>query len=669
MTTPPTHDAEFFELQSALAGEYSLERELGRGGMGVVYLAREVQLERLVAIKVLNPALAASPDARERFLREARTAANLSHPNIVPIHRVGEAKGFVYFVMTYIDGETLGARIREKGPLTANVAAKLLRETAWALGHAHDHNVVHRDVKPDNILIERESGRALVTDFGIAQVGPRPDAVAERRAPSAEPEPLAERRAPSAEPVPSRIMGTAHWMSPEQGQGAPVDARSDLYSLGVVGHYALTGRVPFDGATAGAIIAQHAHAPRPVLIETPGVPRMLAEAMDRCLRREPASRFSSARELADALEADAVSRLDFPAPIRAWLQARSPLRPVLIVWAVLGGIFLLSAGLDIASKDLQLWPYLLLPAGLTLIPLVTLFGYHLSQTRRALLAGYSLSDLRLALEKWVDANREDHIFSVAGLPAWMRYVRTGMWTLIGAFVAGMVAALTSSIPRFMMSAFASPFAYLGMAAAGSALLATSLGIPLGGGPGRMMLDGALTNWFWGSRVGQWLGRQLARGRTAPMRVTNRPTEAALSVAALELFEALPKAHRKELGELPEVVKRLESRAIEMRRHVEDLSALLARAERDASLEEVTRERAVRKQLVESREKAKRELGTTVAALETIRIGLLKLNGGVDVATTITDLIERAHSAAGDLDRLAAAANELDIAFPDPVTHA
>src|SRR6185503_3353343 len=126
-------DAEFLSLQPALAGEYSIERELGRGGMGIVYLAREVQLERLVAIKVLPPALAERPGFRERFLREARTAAQLSHPNIVPIHRVGEAGGFVFFVMAYVDGETLGNRVRTRGPLDAAAAARVMREVAWAL--------------------------------------------------------------------------------------------------------------------------------------------------------------------------------------------------------------------------------------------------------------------------------------------------------------------------------------------------------------------------------------------------------------------------------------------------------------------------------------------------------------------------------------------------------
>ncbi len=301
MNNPYALDGDFVALQQALAGEYSLERELGRGGMGVVYLAREVQLERFVAIKVLSPFLAAKPDSRARFLREARTSANLAHPNIVPIHRVGEAGGYVFFVMTYIDGETLGARIREHGPLTPAPAARLLREVAWALGHAHDHAVIHRDVKPDNILIDRETGRALVTDFGIARVGTH-----------------------DTGEDGAKIMGTAHFMSPEQGSGATVDSRSDLYSLGVVGHYALTARVPFDGPNASAIIAKHIDEPPPQLADVPAVPRLLAQAVDRCLRKDPAARYNTAKDLADALETDAMQRLDVPAPIRVWLGVAEP---------------------------------------------------------------------------------------------------------------------------------------------------------------------------------------------------------------------------------------------------------------------------------------------------------------------------------------------------------
>src|SRR5512144_1936568 len=223
MTHPST---DFLELQSALAGEYSLERELGRGGMGVVYLARDVQLDRDVAIKVLPTHLAHTPAARERFVREARTAAGLSHPHIVPIHRVGEAGGFVFFVMSYVEGETLGERLRRDGPMPPAEAARVLREVAWALAYAHGRGIVHRDVKPDNILLEAGTGRALVTDFGIAHGGAHAGPVTD----------------------PGKIMGTANFMSPEQAADEPIDGRSDIYSLGVVGYLALSGRLPFESA-------------------------------------------------------------------------------------------------------------------------------------------------------------------------------------------------------------------------------------------------------------------------------------------------------------------------------------------------------------------------------------------------------------------------------------
>ena len=197
--TQPT--SEFLELQAALAGEYSLQRELGRGGMGIVYLARDVQLDRDVAIKVLPSDLAQVAESRERFLREARTAAGLSHPHIVPIHRVGEANGFVFFVMSYVAGETLGERLRTRGPLPPAEATRMMREVAWALAYAHGRGIVHRDVKPDNIMLEADTGRAMVTDFGIAHGGAHQDAQSESGV----------------------VMGTAHFMSPEQAANQPHD--------------------------------------------------------------------------------------------------------------------------------------------------------------------------------------------------------------------------------------------------------------------------------------------------------------------------------------------------------------------------------------------------------------------------------------------------------------
>src|SRR5207249_1752162 len=147
---------------------YSIDRELGRGGMGVVYLARDVHLDRPVAIKLLPPDRAQQPSLRERFLREARMAAKLSHPNIIPIHAVEETAGFVYYVMAFVDGESLAQRVRARGPLSGAEGARVLREVAWALAYAHGQGLVHRDVKPDNVLLEASSGRVLVADFGIA---------------------------------------------------------------------------------------------------------------------------------------------------------------------------------------------------------------------------------------------------------------------------------------------------------------------------------------------------------------------------------------------------------------------------------------------------------------------------------------------------------------------
>src|SRR5687768_3788265 len=248
--------------------------------MGVVYLARDVQLDRDVAIKVLPTHLANDPVARDRFVREARMAAGLSHPHIVPIHRVGEASGFVFFVMSYVEGETLGERLRTRGPLPPAEAARVLREVAWALAYAHGRGIVHRDVKPDNILLEAGTGRALVTDFGIAHGG----------------------AAPGPGTDPGKVMGTAHFMSPEQAANEPVDGRSDLYSLGVVGYLAVSGRLPFEAENLPALLLlQATDAPRSVSLVAPGIPRALAAAIDRCLDSDPAGRFPDGETLAAAL--------------------------------------------------------------------------------------------------------------------------------------------------------------------------------------------------------------------------------------------------------------------------------------------------------------------------------------------------------------------------------
>lgn len=274
--------AEPFEsLQQSLSGQYVLEREIGRGGMGIVYLAREVRLDRAVAVKVLPREMGANPELRERFLREARTAAQLSHPHIVPILRADEIDQFAFFTMAFIDGENLAERLRARGPLAPVDTVRVLRETAWALAYAHARGLVHRDVKPENIMIERGTNRAIVTDFGIAR-----DQLA------------------SSLTQDGMVLGTVHYMSPEQATGDPLDGRSDLYSLGVVGFQLLSGRLPFDAEQAAAVLVQQVTRPAPTLASVaPDVPRPLAAVIDRCLSKAPADRYPDGEALAEALAA------------------------------------------------------------------------------------------------------------------------------------------------------------------------------------------------------------------------------------------------------------------------------------------------------------------------------------------------------------------------------
>ena len=270
---------ELLDLQESLRHQYAIERELGRGGMGVVFLARDLKLDRHVAIKALPLHLADDERVRERFLREARTAARLSHPNIVPIHRADEIDGRVFFVMGFVDGESLAQRVAARGPLPPPEVVAILCDVGAALSEAHRHEIVHRDIKSENILIDQRTGRALVTDFGIARV--------------AEAAPLT---------ATGLLLGTVQYMSPEHVVGEAVDARSDIYSLGVVAFHALTGRFPFQSESASAVLVAHVTKEPPKMRDVaPTIAPALAKIVDRCLAKDPAQRFQSAGEVVDAL--------------------------------------------------------------------------------------------------------------------------------------------------------------------------------------------------------------------------------------------------------------------------------------------------------------------------------------------------------------------------------
>jgi eukaryotic-like serine/threonine-protein kinase len=279
VSTQPIGDkAEVDLVREALQAEYELLEELGRGGMAIVYRARERQLEREVAIKVLPFSLAFDAEFVERFQREARTAARLEHPNIIPIYRVGRSGRVIYFVMKMLRGQSLSRILSARGALTPLEIRHLLVHTAGALGFAHRHGIVHRDIKPDNIMFD-EMGHPVLTDFGIAKAasGTRLTGT-------------------------GMSIGTPHYMSPEQARAQPLDGRSDLYSLGVVAFQCLIGHVPFDGEDAFSIGYKHIMEPIPEpRIET-AEGRRLFSVIRRMFEKKPEERYQTAEDLIRDLE-------------------------------------------------------------------------------------------------------------------------------------------------------------------------------------------------------------------------------------------------------------------------------------------------------------------------------------------------------------------------------
>ncbi|MEP6835753.1 MAG: protein kinase [Gemmatimonas sp.] len=626
MTSPAP---EFLVLQAALAGEYSLQRELGRGGMGIVYLARDVRLDRDVAIKMLPPHLASSAEFRDRFLREARTAAGLSHPHIVPIHRVGEADGLVYFVMSYVEGETLGERLRTRGALPPADATRVMREVAWALAYAHGRGIVHRDIKPDNILLEVGTGRALVTDFGIAHGGAH--------------------NGPATDP--GMIAGTANFMSPEQALSEPVDGRSDIYSLGVVGYLAVSGRLPFDAPNLPALLVRQSTEAAPgVARAAPGIPAALANAIDRCLDRVPSHRFPDGEALAAALAPTPEARPALPTTLRAWLSARNPLLLPYFVWS--GALSVLSVGnfyaWRIGNPGSTPSDFLILLTGASL-PLLPIIGFHLNQARRQFRAGHSLADLRSALDV---ARRErtenegalalvrERGFGYRALQ--LGTIASASWlaTMFALGLLGVVHENRTPIIWFLLPV-------LSTMATGAVSNALDV----------QFIPDRIRNWWktgirdrlWNSHAGEWIARKLGapeRSRAVGAGVF-RPTEVVLGLAASDLFKALPQAFRDGLPDLPATVAALEAHAAEARAELDVIAGLAPSGSSDAET------------LERRRNAATSHLATSVAALERIRIDLLRLHAGASDLAPLTTMLDAARLVNDDIGRLADAQREVD----------
>ena len=312
------------QIATHIGTQYQVVREIGRGGMGIVFLARDIALHRLVAIKVLREEFAASEEHRERFRREARMTARLSHANIVPVHTFGEAGQFVFIVMKYVHGASLADHLRTEHRLPTEEARRILHDLALALDYAHREGVVHRDLKAENIILERGTGRPMLTDFGVAL----------------------QRSLDPVRAEASRAFGTPHYMSPEQAAGElDIDGRSDLYSLGVLGYYMLTGELPFHAPTFEALAAKHvAEAHKPIAEVLPSALRehpLLVAALERCLEKDRDTRWRHGRDLAAAIS-DPIRR--------GWLR-RTPSgkRVAAISASIIGAKLLAELGLFAAA--------------------------------------------------------------------------------------------------------------------------------------------------------------------------------------------------------------------------------------------------------------------------------------------------------------------------------
>ncbi len=638
MTAAP--DPLFLEFQAAVAGRYSLDRELGRGGMGVVYLANEVDLDRPVAIKLLPPERAANPRLRARFLREARTAAKLSHPNIIPIHKVDEAGAFVFFAMAYVDGETLAERVRARGPLPPSEAARVLREVAWALAHAHAHGVVHRDVKPDNILLERATGRALVADFGIAA---------------------------AEEGEKGEVTGTPEFMSPEQALGKTVDARSDLYAFGATAYFVLSGRLPFHGRTPTEVLAKQVNAvPEPLAVATGGLPRRLAQTVERCLAKRPEHRPKSAQEVGDLLGVALEQRRDLPVALRAFVRHGSRLDGPGVLLFPFGMLFLAGGVGSLLQSGVAFLATL--GGGFSVLPL----GMLLNRARRLLKLGFAHGDVGPAFDAEIERDREERAVD-AGVETSLgeQLLRAGAAAGGIVFVAGIVLGLGPEGQVFRGAAIVATIAALAGGASGIGAL-TLL-------QRRRDVDAEAYARLWKGPLGRMLfrvARLVTPRRLLAASATHRPTELSIGMAAEQLYESLPRETRQELRELPEVIHRLERDAQRLRKRYEALAEAVARAgaagagdrepgdgtstalmaeRRDDALEGATAERDA----VHAR------LQRTVAALEAVRLSLLRLHAGSTTVANVTGDLGVAFEAARDVDRLLEAHREVDAALREP----
>jgi eukaryotic-like serine/threonine-protein kinase len=602
MTDTPEIDA----LNAALAGRYVVERELGRGGMGVVLLARDLSLDRLVAIKLLPPNLASQSDLRERFLREVRTAASLSHPNIVPIFSIEDAQGLVFYVMGFIEGETLTQRVRRAGPLAPGDAARILQECAWGLGYAHGRGIVHRDVKADNILIERGTGRAYVTDFGIARVANNATMTA-----------IGE------------TLGTPHYMSPEQAAGEPLDGRSDLYSLGIVGYFALTGTLPFDASSVQAILAMHlTKAPPGVGTVRAGIPAKLSEAIDKCLAKEPGDRFATCEAFVTAIQSAQTTRAEIAPPVRMFQRMAEISVAQMFTVTVLFVFLYFNAG-----KSPLMIPMMW----------IAIFVVLLAQLRARAIGlvaqGFGHDDVVAA---FADEARERKEAAVAN--AQLKAPKIGIVTIGGALLGIALTATGLAIGIPSKHGTWQNTAGKMLISIGPMFFVLSFMLRLfrNRSGARTM---SLSTTVWSGAFGRAFFRSAATG--ARVEGITAPSAASSTQSVSGLIAALASKERKELGDTQRVIVQLEQQVRASDQRIEQIEAAIAEATRAVTSQGGEAHRASRDSLMAdltgAREAADRRKAELLTMLEEFRAGLVRIRAGIATGGDLKPAIERARA--------------------------
>jgi eukaryotic-like serine/threonine-protein kinase len=552
--------------------------------------------------------MARREDLRARFLQETRTAASFSHPNIVPVHAIEEKDGILCFVMGYVEGETLGARVKRAGPLPPSEVTRLLQECAWALSYAHGRGVVHRDVKPDNILIDRGSARALITDFGIAR----------------------SQDSTGGLTMVGELIGTPQYMSPEQATGEQLDRRSDLYSLGVVAFFALTGRLPFESSTAHGFLTAHITKPAPQMgsIRADIAPA-LASAVDRLLQKDPAQRFQTGEELAEFLDPLRSARREIPPAIRLFqVKSAQVVRNALI-------LLILAPSLSVSAKgdaDQLIFILMLWTAAVALI------FQAIGGLRELAAQGFSHDDLRNGITA-IAAEEDEARSRIRSSPGYRERLRKRrIKAVIGVLISMALIAFSLSLRvKVPTGGYQSPALGIITAAIGAMILMGTLVYTIAAsGPARF--DRKLRR-LWTGSIGRALFERVARDAVKPGAVASVVSS---ELGPLTLMEGLPRETRRELS----AVARIASALVAEQRNLVERESRLVASQADASRGSAgvatdTLDRVVT-ELGEAKSAAMEKRAEITSALERIRLELIRLRSGLGTTAEVKSEANRAY---------------------------